>query len=48
MKFEMKQQFEMTDLGLLHYFLSLEVKQEQGAIFISQKKYASYLKGLEC
>ena len=32
--------FEMTDLGLLHYFLGLEVKQAADGIFISQQKYA--------
>ena len=36
----MKQQFEMSDLGLLHYFLGLEVEQEKGSIFMSQRKYA--------
>ncbi|XP_049410533.1 uncharacterized mitochondrial protein AtMg00810-like [Solanum stenotomum] len=35
--------FEMTDLGLLHYFLGLEVKQREGEVFVSQKKYASDL-----
>ncbi|KAJ8771692.1 hypothetical protein K2173_026869 [Erythroxylum novogranatense] len=36
----MMKKFEMSDLGLLHYFLSLEVKQGVDGIFISQKKYA--------
>ena len=31
----------MTDLGLLYYFLGLEVKQGEGDVFVSQKKYAS-------
>lgn len=31
--------FEMTDLGLLQYFLGLEVKQSEEGIFICQKKY---------
>ncbi|OIT23111.1 putative mitochondrial protein, partial [Nicotiana attenuata] len=30
----------MTDLGLLHYFLGLEVKQGEDGVFISQRKYA--------
>jgi len=32
--------FEMTDLGLMSYFLGIEVTQTDGEIFISQKKYA--------
>jgi len=36
----MMKTFEMTDLGLLHYFLGLEVKQAAYGIFISQQKYA--------
>lgn len=35
----MKNTFEITDLGLLSYFLGLEVKQGQNSIFITQKKY---------
>jgi hypothetical protein len=30
----------MTDLGLMHYFLGIEVVQSSDGIFISQKKYA--------
>jgi len=33
--------FEMTDLSLMSYFLGIEVVQQKGGIFISQKKYAS-------
>ena len=33
----------MTDLGLLHYFLGIEVKQDENEIFISQEKDASDL-----
>lgn len=36
----MMKTFEMTDLGLLHYFLGLEVKQVADGIFVSQQKYA--------
>ncbi|KAJ8774045.1 hypothetical protein K2173_009476 [Erythroxylum novogranatense] len=36
----MMKKFEMTDLGLLHYFLGFEVKQDFDGIFISQRKYA--------
>lgn len=39
----MKQVFEMTDLGLLQYFLGLEVKQCDEGVFISQEKYAQSL-----
>jgi len=31
--------FDMSDLGLLHYFLDLDVNQNKDNIFISQKKY---------
>jgi hypothetical protein len=36
----LKKKFEMTDLGFLHYFLSLQVLQTREGIFISQSKYA--------
>ncbi|XP_078153697.1 putative LRR receptor-like serine/threonine-protein kinase At1g51820 [Carex rostrata] len=39
----MKKEFEMTDFGLLHYFLGLEVEQEHGSVFVSQRKYANDL-----
>ena len=39
-KDDMLQVFEMTDLGEMTYFLGMEVKQNDGEIFISQKKYA--------
>lgn len=39
----MMKNFEMSDLGLLHYFLGLEVKHGVGGIFISQRKYAKDL-----
>eukprot|EP00253_Pinus_taeda_P011834 PITA_11834 len=35
----MKSEFEMTDLGLLRYFLGIEMKQTKNGIFISQAKY---------
>eukprot|EP00253_Pinus_taeda_P007279 PITA_07279 len=34
-----KNEFDMTDLGLLSYFLGIEVKQTENDIFISQEKY---------
>jgi hypothetical protein len=33
-------EFEMKDLGLMHYFLGLEVWQKPNEIFLSQGKYA--------
>ena len=39
-KNEMKKNFEMTDLGLMNYFLGIEVHQSYDGIFISQAKYA--------
>jgi len=39
-KQEMTDVFEMTDLGLMTYFLGMEVKQSQNEVFICQKKYA--------
>jgi Reverse transcriptase (RNA-dependent DNA polymerase) len=35
----MKSEFKMTNLGLIFYFLGLEIKQEDGGIFISQEAY---------
>ena len=32
-------EFEMKDLGLMHYFLGLEVWKRQKEIFLSQGKY---------
>jgi hypothetical protein len=39
-KREFSTEFEMEDLGLMHYFLGLEVWQKHGEIFLSQSKYA--------
>ena len=39
-KAKMLKVFEMTDLGLMSYFLGMEVKQDHDGVFISQKKYA--------
>ena len=38
-KRELANEFEMKDLGLLHYFLGLEVQKRIGEIFLSQGKY---------
>ncbi|WJX77089.1 hypothetical protein P8452_60430 [Trifolium repens] len=36
----MIKEFEMTDIGIMSYYLGIEVKQEENGIFISQQKYA--------
>ena len=38
-KKSMMDEFEMTYLGMMHYFLGIEVNQIAGGIFICQKKY---------
>lgn len=42
-KANMKMQFEITDLGVLSYFLGLEVNQDVKGIHIAQKKYTEDL-----
>eukprot|EP01018_Ginkgo_biloba_P011003 Gb_34728 [translate_table: standard] len=39
LKKDLQMNFEMTDLGLLHYVLGIEVWQTPGRVFISQAKY---------
>ena len=39
----MKNEFEMSMVGELNYFLGLQVKQRKDVIFISQEKYAKNL-----
>ena len=39
----MKNEFEITDLGVLKYFLGIELKEMHGDIFISQEKYARHI-----
>ncbi|KAK2980779.1 hypothetical protein RJ640_009564 [Escallonia rubra] len=36
----MMRRYEMSDLGLLHHFLGMEIVQDEHGVFISQKKYA--------
>ena len=36
----MMETYEMSDLGILHYFLGMEIYHSNDGIFISQKKYA--------
>jgi len=40
---EMKQEFEISMIGELNYFIGLQVKQTAEGIFISQSKYAKDL-----
>eukprot|EP00253_Pinus_taeda_P013575 PITA_13575 len=37
----MKEEFEMTDMGLLRYFLGIEVDQNEKGIFISHARYVN-------
>jgi hypothetical protein len=39
-KLNMMQVFEMTDLGLMNFFLGMEIMQNREEIFIYQKKYS--------
>lgn len=39
-KENMMSKFELTDLGLLHYFLGMEIFQDTNGIFLCQEKYA--------
>jgi len=36
----MTREFEMTDMGLMKFFLGLEIKQGESGIFLSQEKFA--------
>jgi hypothetical protein len=42
---DLAKEFEMKDLGLLHYFLGLEIWQQDGELFVSQGKYAREILG---
>jgi hypothetical protein len=39
-KRELSKEFEIKDLGQMHYFLGLEIWQKTGEIFLTQSKYA--------
>ena len=40
-KEDLEREFEMKDMGLMHYFLGMEVWQGDGEFFVSQGKYAN-------
>lgn len=42
-KKDMSSNFEMSDLGLLTYYLGLEVRQSSGCIMINQEAYAQHI-----
>ena len=44
-KEDLAKEFEMNDVGLLHYFLGLEIWQQEGELFVSQGKYAQEILG---
>ena len=40
-KEDLAREFKMKELGLMHYFLGMEVWQGDGELFVSQGKYAN-------
>ena len=40
-KEDLAREFKMKDMGLMHYFLGMEVWQKDGEVFVSQGKYAN-------
>ncbi len=40
-KDDLAREFKMKDMGLMHYFLGMEVWQRDGEVFASQGKYAN-------
>jgi hypothetical protein len=44
-KEDLAKEFEIKDLGLLHYFLGLEIWQRDGELFVSQRKYTREILG---
>ena len=44
-KEDLAREFEMKEMRLIHYFLGLEIWQQNGEIFVSQGKYAKEILG---
>ena len=44
-KEDLSSEFKMKDMGLLHYFLGLEIWERDGESFVSQGKYAKEILG---
>ena len=40
-KEDFPREFEMKDLGLMHYFIGMEVWQGDGELFVSEGKYSN-------
>ena len=40
-KEDLAREFEMKEMGLMHYFLGMEVWQKDGEVFVSEGKYAN-------
>jgi len=40
-KEDLEREFEMKDMGFMHYFLGMEVWQKDGELFVSQGEYAN-------
>ena len=40
-KEDLAREFEIKDMGLMHYFLGMEVWQKDGEVFVPQGKYAN-------
>ena len=40
-KKDLASEFEMTDLGMMHYYLGMDIWQENGHVFLRQGKYVA-------
>eukprot|EP00253_Pinus_taeda_P012957 PITA_12957 len=47
-KEDLAREFEMKDMGLMHYFLELEVWKDDGELLMSQGKYANEILKILC